>query len=116
MPTQYEIGVIGAGNAAEGIIHGVSRNSVLLDDRSSASDPNPKRRQDFKQRFGVATADDNRHVVQTQPRPVAGREAAALFEQSVAGVTASFQRSRRLGTKEPLLTIFAQKLPIPRNR
>lgn len=63
MHTQYEIGVIGAGNAAEGIVHGVLRNSVLLDDRIIASDPNPDRRKAFEQRFRVATTDDNRHLV-----------------------------------------------------
>lgn len=62
--TQYEIGVLGAGNAAEGIVHGVLRNSVLLDDRIIASDPNPARRQLFQDKFGVATTDDNRRLVQ----------------------------------------------------
>lgn len=64
MPTQFEIGVIGAGNAAEGIIHGVLRNSVLLEDRIIASDPNPARRQLFEQRFHVVTTEDNLRVVQ----------------------------------------------------
>ncbi len=63
MPTQYEIGVIGAGNAAEGIVHGILRNSVLLEDRIIAGDPNPERRRLFEQRFHVATTDDNRHLV-----------------------------------------------------
>ncbi len=63
MATQYEIGVIGAGNAAEGIVHGVLRNSVLLEDRIIASDPNPQRRELFATRFHVATTDDNRHLV-----------------------------------------------------
>ena len=63
MHTQYEIGVIGAGNAAEGIIHGVLRNSVLLDDRIVASDPNEDRRRAFKARFNIEVVDDNRHVV-----------------------------------------------------
>lgn len=61
--TQYEIGVIGAGNAAEGIIHGVLRNSILLEDRIIAADPNPQRRAIFAQRFHVATTDDNHHLV-----------------------------------------------------
>jgi len=61
--TQYEIGVIGAGNAAEGIVHGVLRNSVLLDDRIIAADPDPRRRKVFEERFRIATTDDNRHVV-----------------------------------------------------
>ncbi|HPM22308.1 MAG TPA: pyrroline-5-carboxylate reductase [Phycisphaerae bacterium] len=63
MPTQYEIGVIGAGNAAEGIVHGILRNSILLEDRIIASDPNPQRRQLFEQRFHITTTDDNRHLV-----------------------------------------------------
>jgi len=61
--TQFEIGVIGAGNAAEGIVHGILRNSVLLDDRIIASDPNEARRRVFQQRFNVAVTDDNRRVV-----------------------------------------------------
>jgi pyrroline-5-carboxylate reductase len=61
--TQYEIGVIGAGNAAEGIVHGILRNSVLLADRIIASDINPERRRLFEQRFHISTTDDNRHLV-----------------------------------------------------
>ncbi|MBN2446535.1 MAG: pyrroline-5-carboxylate reductase [Phycisphaerae bacterium] len=63
MLAQYEIGVIGAGNAAEGIVHGVLRNSVLLDDRIVASDPSPQRRAVFTDRFHIATTDDNCQVV-----------------------------------------------------
>ncbi|MEE9294859.1 MAG: pyrroline-5-carboxylate reductase [Phycisphaerae bacterium] len=64
MHTQYEIGVIGAGNAAEGIVHGLLRNSVLLDDRIIAADPNPDRRKVFQNRFNITVTDDNRHLVQ----------------------------------------------------
>jgi len=63
MQTQYEIGVIGAGNAAEGIIHGVLRNSVLLEDRIIASDPNAERRRAFHERFNITVTDDNSEVV-----------------------------------------------------
>ncbi len=63
MSTQYEIGVIGAGNAAEGIIHGVLRNSILLEDRIIASDPNPARREVFESRFCITTTDDNVDLV-----------------------------------------------------
>ena len=35
--TQYEIAVIGAGNAAEGIVHGLLRRSVLLENRIIAA-------------------------------------------------------------------------------
>ncbi len=64
MTTQYEIGVLGAGNAAEGIVHGILRNSVLFDDRMVASDPNEHRRQVFANRFHIAVTDDNRHLVE----------------------------------------------------
>ncbi len=61
--TQYEIGVIGAGNAAEGIVHGILRNAMLFDDRLIASDPIAARRQLFADRFNIAVTEDNRHVV-----------------------------------------------------
>lgn len=63
MNTQYEIGVIGAGNAAEGIVHGILRNSLIFDDRIIASDPAEARRAVFTDRFGITVVDDNRHVV-----------------------------------------------------
>ncbi len=63
MTTQFEIGVIGAGNAAEGIVHGILRNSVLFDDRLIASDPVEARRRLFADRFGIVVTDDNRHLV-----------------------------------------------------
>ncbi len=62
MHTQYEIGVIGAGNAAEGIVHGLLRNSVLLDDRIIVSDPNEPRRRLFRERFHIEVTEDNRQV------------------------------------------------------
>lgn len=61
--TQYEIAVIGAGNAAEGIVHGLLRRSVLLEDRIIAADPHEGRRKVFRDRFNVETTDDNRRVV-----------------------------------------------------
>ena len=63
MHTQYEIGVIGAGNAAEGIVAGLLRNSVLLDDRIIAADPSEARREVFRNRFHIEVTDDNRRVV-----------------------------------------------------
>lgn len=64
MATQYEIGIIGAGNAAEGIADGILRKSVLFDDRLIASDPCEARRKVFSQRFKIAVTDDNRQVAQ----------------------------------------------------
>ncbi len=89
VPTQYEIGVIGAGNAAEGIIHGVLRNSVLLEDRIIASDPNPDRRRLFEQRFHVATTDDNcqltrdSYILLLAVKPQQYREAVREFANLV---------------------------------
>lgn len=62
--SQYEIGVIGAGNAAEGIVHGILRSTVLFDDRIIASDPVEGRRRVFADRFKIAVTDDNRKVVE----------------------------------------------------
>lgn len=63
MPTQYEIGVLGSGNAAEGIVHAILRGSVLFDDRIIASDPSEARRKLFAERFHIAVTSDNRHLV-----------------------------------------------------
>ena len=60
MARQYEIGVIGAGNAAEGIVHGIVRNTILFADRIIASDPSEVRRDLFTKRFQVAVTSDNR--------------------------------------------------------
>lgn len=63
MPTQYEIGILGAGNAAEGIVHGLLRNSTLLDDRIIVSNRNAERRAHFQQRYGIAATADNCELV-----------------------------------------------------
>lgn len=63
MLPQYEIGIIGAGNAADGIIHGVLRNSILLDDRIIASNRNAEKRDAVQRRYGITVTDDNRHLV-----------------------------------------------------
>jgi pyrroline-5-carboxylate reductase len=60
---QYEIGVIGAGNAAEGIVHAILRNTILFADRIIASDPSESRRKLFADRFQIAVTGDNRQLV-----------------------------------------------------
>jgi pyrroline-5-carboxylate reductase len=60
----FEIGVIGAGNAAEGIVHGILRNTLLFADRMIASDPAETRRGLFADRFKIAVTADNRHLVE----------------------------------------------------
>lgn len=64
MNTQFEIGVVGSGNAAEGVVHGILRNSVLFDDRIIASDPSEARRKVFADRFNIAVTSDNRRLVE----------------------------------------------------
>lgn len=59
---QYEIGVIGAGNAAEGIVHAIVRNTLLFADRIVASDPVEARRKLFAERFKVTVTSDNRDL------------------------------------------------------
>lgn len=89
MHTQYEICVIGSGNAAEGIIHGLLRRMVLLDDRIIATDPNPARRKAFADRFRIAVTDDNRSAVQESYilllaiKPQVYREVCAQFADCV---------------------------------
>ncbi|MCH8189376.1 MAG: pyrroline-5-carboxylate reductase [Proteobacteria bacterium] len=61
--TQYEIGVIGAGNAAEGIVHGILRNTLLFADRVIAADPSEARRDVFRDRFKIDVTADNRELV-----------------------------------------------------
>ena len=63
MQTQYEIAVIGSGNAAEGVVHGLLRKMILLDDRIIATDPNADRRAAFANRFNITTSADNRQAV-----------------------------------------------------
>ena len=63
MLAQYEIGVIGSGNAAEGIVHAILRNTILFADRIVASDPSESRRKLFADRFQIAVTADNRKLV-----------------------------------------------------
>lgn len=64
MGTQFEIAVVGAGNAAEGIVHGILRNTILFADRMIASDPSKARRDLFARRFDIAVTDDNGYAVE----------------------------------------------------
>lgn len=89
MHTQYEIAVIGSGNAAEGVVHGLLRRSVLLDDRIIAADPNEARREVFAKRFNVAVTADNRaavadaFIILLAVKPQQYREVCAAFADLV---------------------------------
>jgi pyrroline-5-carboxylate reductase len=63
MAKRYALGLIGAGNMAEGIVAGVLESKVYRSDQIIAADPVPERRTAFRERFGVATTDDAQEPV-----------------------------------------------------
>ena len=89
MQTQYEIAVIGSGNAAEGIVHGLLRKMILLDDRIIATDPNEARRKVFAERFHIEVTADNvqaitsSYMVLLAVKPQQFRDVCAAFAQHV---------------------------------
>lgn len=100
MATQYEIGVIGSGNAAEGIVHGILRNTVLFADRVIASDPSEARRGLFRERFGVSVTDDNGYLVDNSDIVV-----LAVKPQQYVGVTAGV--AERIRSDHLIVSIMA---------
>jgi pyrroline-5-carboxylate reductase len=62
MAARFELGFIGAGNMAEGIVAGVLRQKVLAAGQIIVSDPVEARRQLFAEHFGVTVTDDNRRA------------------------------------------------------
>lgn len=89
MHSQFEIAVVGSGNAAEGIVHGLLQKMILLDDRIIATDPNEARRQVFADRFHIAVTADNVHAVTNSymillaVKPQQFREVCAAFAEHV---------------------------------
>ncbi len=85
MHSQYEIAVIGCGNAAEGIVHGLLRKMILLDDRIIGADPHQERRDSFSARFNIAVTADNRaaiknsYIILLAVKPQQFREACSQF-------------------------------------
>ncbi len=63
MAVVFELGCIGAGNMAEGIVAGVLRQKLLAPTQILVSDPVEHRRRLFAEHLGVAAAEDNRRVV-----------------------------------------------------
>lgn len=80
---RFELGFIGAGNMAEGIIAGVLRRNVLSAGQIIVSDPVEERQRLFAEQFGVAATDDNRRLVE-----VSRRVALAVKPQSFDDVVA----------------------------
>ena len=88
MQTQYEIAVIGSGNAAEGVVHGFLLRSVLLNHRILACRPTQARRGPFRT-DGEATQGDL--FVAIDPGAVADPEA---FLDRVEDLKADVRASR----------------------
>lgn len=62
MTRPYQLGFIGAGNMAEGILAGVMAANICRQDDVIASDPSEERRRLFTERFGVTAIDDSAKV------------------------------------------------------
>jgi pyrroline-5-carboxylate reductase len=62
MNTQYELGIIGAGNMAEAIARGVIAGGLLRPDQIIAADVSPQRRDVFAQSLNVSAAESNAAV------------------------------------------------------
>jgi len=70
MAGKYELGFIGAGNMAEGILAAVVAQQLYPAEAIVASDPVAERRELFAQRFGIAVTDDNRQLVTDTKRVI----------------------------------------------
>ena len=57
--SEYELGVVGAGNMAEALLRGVIRSNVLPHSAAIASDPVFDRRQHITRTVGVSVVEDN---------------------------------------------------------
>lgn len=60
---KYEVGFIGAGNMAEGIVAGVLRRGLISPSSILVADPLEERRRLFARQFGADTTDDNRRLL-----------------------------------------------------
>src|SRR5687768_1908681 len=63
MSTTYQLGFMGAGNMAEGILAAVLKKNLYAPRQVIVSDPVAERRELFARQFGVAVTDDNRRLV-----------------------------------------------------
>ncbi|MEP0844663.1 MAG: pyrroline-5-carboxylate reductase [Phycisphaerae bacterium] len=83
MADAFELGFIGAGNMAEGIVAAVIARGLYPAGAIVVSDPVPERRELFARRFGTAVAEDNRLLVRQSRRVV-----LSIKPQSFAEVAA----------------------------
>jgi pyrroline-5-carboxylate reductase len=70
MAFDYELGFLGAGHMAEGIVAAVVGSRLYEPAQILVSDPSHERRALFADRFGVGVTEDNAHVVRQAGRVV----------------------------------------------
>ena len=90
-----ELGFIGAGNMAEGIVGCVLAKKVLKAEQIIVSDPDEKRRLLFADQFGVEVTDDNRTVVESAGSIVFAVK-PQVFADVAAGVADAVKPSQRI--------------------
>lgn len=66
--SSYDLGIIGAGNMAEGIVAAVVAKGLYPPGRIIVSDPVADRRQLFAEQFGTAVTEDNRQLMEQARR------------------------------------------------
>jgi len=81
----YNLGIIGAGNMAEGIVAAVVAKGLYPAGQIIVSDPVADRRQLFAERFGTVVTEDNRRLV-AQARRVLFAVKPQNFEQVAGGL------------------------------
>jgi len=85
MVSKYELGSIGAGNMAEGIVAAVVGKKLYPPGAIIVADPVAQRRKLFADQFGVSVTEDNRQVV-SQSRRVVLAVKPQTFGEAAAGV------------------------------
>lgn len=85
MAHQFELGFLGAGNMAEGIVAAVIGKQIHPPEQLIVADPLPARREFFQRRFGVTATGDNRRVMAECRRIVLAVKPQG-FEAVAAGI------------------------------
>jgi len=85
MACKYELGFIGAGNMAEGIVAAVAGKKLYPPGQIIVSDPVDERRKLLARQFGVAVTDDNRQLAAESRRIVLAVK-PQVFERVAAGL------------------------------
>jgi len=127
MSRTYQLGLLGAGNMAEGIVAAVVERGVFAAGQIIASDPAPDRRELFRERFGLTVTDDNRRaaaesaciLLAVKPQvfaDVAGQiadivQADQLITSIMAGISTATIESR-FGTIRARVVRVMPNLPI----